>query len=734
MRDTKALSSRHRGLVIAGLVFVMPCEVAITGILPLSVRFLIDKVVGSGNETALHIAFTFLGIALALAVVAGFVREVLSSRLVNGSLMELRQSMFDRLQRMPILANPKDRSSELLDRFSSDLAHVENMTSMAIPVAVLPGLQALLCTGLMLWLDWRAGLVALALWPWVLLAPRAAAALAARNRLGLAEEEKNLLYVVKESIEAQPFVRAFSLEQLRGASFRKRNNTLTRHAARAGLMPALLERFAGGGVLFMLAAIAGFCAWLAYPANSTMTGGSLAAILMLAVAAANSLLSIHDYLPVLSEGNAADKRIQETLDEYDSVADVREARVLQPIASEIGFSDVRFSYNPGAEKLTWQLAGITARIPRGSYVAFVGPSGCGKTTLLKLLLRFYDPQAGMISIDGVNLKTLTQASLRSQIGVVFQDNHVFNGSIRDNILVAKPDASEEAIFAAASAIGLDAMVRQLPQAYATMTGERGAALSLAGVQRLAIARALLRSPQILLLDEATSGLEPVDELEINQLLAPLRAGRTVIALTHRLSTVADADYIFMMDNGEIVERGSHFELLAANGVYAGYWRKQAGFTFSADGKHVDVDAERLKAFPILEKLDDETLAQLAPFFTTETFPPGREIVRQNDSGDRFYIIARGKVEVWRTEEVTGKSSAIAVLQDGDFFGEITLISGFPRTATVRTITVCTCISLGRGHFNRLLERNPALQRELSEVAVQRLRETSRAVPVDVTVQ
>jgi ATP-binding cassette subfamily B protein len=256
-------------------------------------------------------------------------------------------------------------------------------------------------------------------------------------------------------------------------------------------------------------------------------------------------------------------------------------------------------------------------------------------------------------------------------------------------------------------------------------------LSLAGVQRLAIARALLRSPEILVLDEATSGLEPVDELEINQLLAPLRAGRTVIALTHRLSTVADADFIFVMDNGDIVERGSHFELLAANGTYASYWRKQAGFTFSADGKHVDVDAERLKAFPILEKLDDETLEQLAPFFTTETFPPGREIVRQNDSGDRFYIIARGKVEVWRTEEVTGKSSAIAVLQDGDFFGEITLISGFPRTATVRTITVCTCISLGRGHFNRLLEYNPALQRELSEVAVQRLRETSKAVPADV---
>ena len=718
-------------MLVTGLILALPFEIGITGLIPLSIRFGIDRVVGSGSQTtALYIAATFLAAGLLAALIAGFLREILASRLVNSVLMELRQSMFDRLQRLPVLPNPRDRSSALIDRFSNDVTRVETMVSMAIPVFVLPGVQALLCSALIFWLDWRVGVAALALWPWALLAPSAAAALAARNRAGVAEEEKHLLSLVKESIEAQPFVRAFSLEQLRGVSFRKRNNVLTRNAARAGLMPALLERFATGGVLVLLVAIACFSALLASSDTGTMTGGSLAAIQLLAVAVANSLLSMNDFLPVFSAGNAANRRIEETLDEFDVVADARDARVLPPMASEIGFADVRFAYMPEGERTRWQLAGITARIPKGAYVAFVGPSGCGKTTLLKLLLRFYDPHHGLISIDGHDLKAVGQASLRSQIGVVFQENHIFSASIRDNILVAKPDATEEAIVAAAAAVGLDAMVRELPHGYATMTGEKGAALSLAGVQRLAIARALLRSPEILVLDEATSGLEPVDEIEINHFLTPLREGRTVIALTHRLSTVADADYIFMMDNGEIVERGNHYELLAANGVYASYWHKQAGFTFSADGKHVDVDAERLKAFPILEKLDDDTLTQLAPFFTTETFPPGREIVRQNDSGDRFYIIARGKVEVWRTEEVTGQSSAIAMLQDGDFFGEITLISGFPRTATVRTVTVCTCISLGRGHFNRLLEHNPALQRQLSEVAVQRLRETSNALLPD----
>lgn len=212
------------------------------------------------------------------------------------------------------------------------------------------------------------------------------------------------------------------------------------------------------------------------------------------------------------------------------------------------------------------------------------------------------------------------------------------------------------------------------------------------------------------------------------MIRSLTKGRTLISVSHRLSTTADADQIFVFEDGRIVEQGSHFELISADGAYAGLWRKQAGFTFSADGTHVDVDAQRLKAFPILENLNGDQLAELAPFFATDTFPPGRDIVRQNDPGDKFYIIARGKVEVWRTEEQSGSTRRVAVLQDGDFFGEITLITGFPRTATVRTLTSCTCISLTRGQFTRMLDRFPDLRRRVSEVAVQRLRESSKAGP------
>jgi ATP-binding cassette subfamily B protein len=733
--------SRKRWLVLAFLIAAVPFEAAIAGLLPLSVRFFIDRVVGAGNQSGLTLALAFLGTGILLALGAGFLRDLLSPRFLSGFLMALRQRMFERVQRLPLLSHSTpvhsgalpatDRSSAVVERFSGDTALIENAASRALPVFVVPVVRAILCTGVIFWLEWRAGLMALLLWPWILLAPSSAAARAARNREVVAEEEKHLLGIVKESMAAQLFIRAFSLEQLRLAGFRKRNQTLSREAARSRTFPALLETFASGGVLCILVAVAALNGWIASAADTTLSGGSIAAIQLLAIAVANALFSVNDYLPALAAGRAAKGRIDETLDESADVVDAAGAKILPSLQSEIGFSGVKFSYAPAAEPVTWQIAGITARIPKGTYVAFVGPSGCGKSTLLKLLLRFHDPAEGTVSIDGHSLKSVTQTSLRSRIGVVFQENPIFNAPIRENIRMARPDASEEAVTEAAQVAGIDSLIRSLPQSYDTLMsdkgpGEKGVRFSSAGVQRLAIARAMLRAPDILLFDEATSALDPPDEIVINELVRTLRRGRTVIALTHRLSTVADADHIFVMDRGAIVEQGSHFELLAANHVYASYWRKQAGFTFSADGRHVDVDAERLKTFPILEKLDEPTLGQLAHFFVTETFPPGREIVRQNDSGDRFYIIARGRVEVWRTEELTGNTTAVAFLETGDFFGEITLITGFPRTATVRSVTVCTCISLERGHFNRLLEHHPALQRELSEIAVQRLRETARA--------
>ncbi len=708
-------------LSLAVILFAVLVEAVFNAMIPLSTRYFVDRALVPQNLVALYQALGVMAAGLAVALLSGVIRDHVAVRAQSRSLSSLRQILFDRMQRITMSLQSRSRNPELLERFSNDLAAVENAVTMAVPWGVLPLAEALLSSALLLFLNWPAGLAAALLWPWIILAPRTVASRVNRAVRVTKEEEARMLGAVRENLLAQHIVRAFSLEKIRTAGFRKRDDMLSKSMTRAGLLGAFMERFTSAGVLSIQVFLLGLSAWLAFAKQ--MTPGAFVAMQMLAIILSNALLSVVDYAPTLSLGRDAYCRLREVIDAPRAVHEKEDARFLPPIQTEIVFANVDFSYDGERPHLT----GIKVRIPCGTYVAFAGPSGCGKSAMLNLLMRFYDPQGGFITIDGHDLKAVTLSSLRSQIGVVLQENPLFSASIRENILGGKPDASEEAVHEAAAAAGLHGFVMSLPAGYNTVVGEHGLPLPPAQTQRLAIARAVLRDPPILLLDEVTSALDPADEVAVNETLRTLGKGRTVISVTHRLATTADADHIFFFDRGCMIEQGSHFELLAANGVYAGYWRKQAGFTFSPDGRHVDVDARRLKAFPILERLDDTQLAGLAPFFATETFQPGREIVRQNDPGDKFYIIARGKVEVWRTEEHSGKTTRVAVLQDGDYFGEITLITGFPRTATVRTLTVCTCISLERGQFNRMLDRFPELQRQISDVAVQRLRESSKAV-------
>jgi ATP-binding cassette, subfamily B, bacterial len=716
---------------IAIIFIALLIEAAFNVLIPLSILFAIDRVLPGQDRDRLYLMAGVLVAGALIAVFTGLLRDFLAAQVQSRSLRGLRQSLFEQLQwlsfqsHMPAF-HAQSRTAELLDRFSNDFSSIENAVAMAIPWGLLPVIEALLGTGLMVWLDWRAGLVGVILWPWILLAPRTVAARVTRASEACREDERHVLGVLRENLSAQAVIRAFSLEQMGLTSFRKRNDLLSRSTMRAGFLSAFMERFTGAGILGIQTLLLILSAVLAF--ERQMTLGTLAALQMLAVMLSHSLLVVIEYLPSVSAATAGWRRIEDAIEApARAVSDGPDARFLPPMQNEIVFSHVDFSFDGHAAGHDKDLSDIKARIVRGRYVAFVGPSGSGKSTILNLLMRFHDPTAGFIAIDGHDLRSVTQASLRSRMGVVLQENSMFNVSVFENIRLGKPDASTEAIFAAARAVGLHEFIMTLPRGYETPVGEHGARLSSAQVQRLAIARAILRDPEILLLDEVTSALDPVDEVAVHSTLRSVGKGRTVISVTHRLSTVADAEHIFVFDRGRIVEQGSHFELLALNGTYANLWRKQAGFTFSADGRHVDVDAPRLKAFPILETLDEEKLAELAPFFATETFMPGREIVRQNDPGDKFYIIARGAVEVWRTEEQSGNTKRVAVLQDGDFFGEITLITGFPRTATVRTMTVCTCISLERGQFNRMMDGFPELRRQLSEIAVQRLRESSKAM-------
>jgi ATP-binding cassette subfamily B protein len=407
---------------------------------------------------------------------------------------------------------------------------------------------------------------------------------------------------------------------------------------------------------------------------------------------------------------------------------VPEATPLPRFAKAIRFEDVDFSYTDGQR----HLRGVSFAIHAGESVAFVGPSGSGKSTILNLLTRFYDPVAGQVAIDDHDLRHVTQTSWRAQSGIVFQESFLFNTTIRENIRVGKPEATDAAVEAAARAAEMHDLIERMPHGYETVVGERGNRLSGGQRQRIAIARAMLRDPAILILDEATAALDAATEAAINLTLAQLARGRTVIAVTHRLASVGQADRIFVLNHGQLVEQGRHPVLLAHGGVYTQLWHKQSGFVISEDGTSATVDTARLRALPLLSSLDERLLAEIARRFVAERYPAERLVVHEGDPGDKFYLIVRGAVRV-TTTAATGGEQELTVLQDGDHFGEIALLQDIPRTATIRTHLPSLFLTLSRAQLLRLMESAPQLRTVLDQAIAQRLARSQAQKEIAVAV-
>jgi ATP-binding cassette subfamily B protein len=504
-------------------------------------------------------------------------------------------------------------------------------------------------------------------------------------------------------------VRAFNLQDLIVARFRERNKQLLGAGLRLGFMTSLMERSASLGTLLLQVVVMAISGYLAF--RGVITIGTFAAFQALFVSLSYSFMYLAQYTPNLIKASGGVIRIEELLKEKPGVEDIPGAVELSPLREALELQQVHFSYAGGGRHLD----GVSLRIPRGASVAFVGPSGSGKSTVLNLLLRFYDPVSGGVLFDGTDLRRAKQASLRALTSVVFQESVLFNTTVRENIRLGNPGASDGEIEAAARASEIHDFIAGLPQGYGTMCGERGSRFSGGQRQRIAIARAMLRNPSILVLDEATSALDPATESALNATFGRLAQGRTMISVTHRLRTVVKMDRIFVMDRGKLAESGTHEELIARRGLYARLWNKQSGVHVEADTGRARVDGALLAGISLLAAASEATLAELPTWFATERFDGGREIFRQGDAGDKLYIIAHGTVEVIREDS----KEQLAILSDGDYFGEMALLSEEPRNATVRAVGPCLCLTLQRDQFLNLLGREPVLRKEMERVAAAR---------------
>ena len=695
-------------LIFAGLLV----EMSFCAAVPMGFKYLVDYAIVPQNQKVLVGILAALAGSLVLASAAGLGLDYLYAGFSTQVLNDLRLRMFTHLQQLSANFFARAQGADISGRFSNDLMSFDQALRAALDGFAMPVLNLPMGVALMFLLDWRLGLIGMLAIPACFVGPRMITPKAAAAGYLSKQTSSQTASVVQESIAGQSVIKAFSLEKPMLSRFTDRISRQAADSLRVSFLSSLIERTAYIGTLVVQVLVFAAGGWMAFRGQISI--GSFAAFQALFVNFIDSLDSFTHYYPTLVQASAGMRRIQDLLDECPGTSDVPGATDLRPLEREIRFESVRFGYAPGQLNLD----DVSFVIRAGESVAFVGPSGSGKSTVITVLTRFYETGGGAVSFDGEDVHHASQESLRKQLGIVFQESILFNTSIRENIRIGKPDASDAEIEAAARAAEMHDLIMAMPEGYDTPVGERGGRLSGGQRQRVAIARALLRNPRVLVLDEATSALDAGTEAAINKTLERAAEGRTMISVTHRLAAIVNMDRIFVMKGGKLVEQGRHAELLAKHGVYSNLWEKQTGFVIG-EGGSARVEASRLRAIPMLQELDDEVLESLSEIFSTERCPGDRDVFREGDPGDKFYLVVRGRLEVL-VSMPDGSEKQIRVMEDGDYFGEIALMADSTRTATIRTETDCTFLTLGRDPFLRLLEREPKLRESFEKVVAERL--------------
>jgi ATP-binding cassette subfamily B protein len=384
------------------------------------------------------------------------------------------------------------------------------------------------------------------------------------------KNEAQALGVTQEVVTSMGVIKAFGLKSSAQGWYREKNAGIRASMYRMLWINGLVERSVTISVLALHLVVLALGAYLVW--NDSIQLGTFVAFETLFWELSYNVGHLTQFIPVMIEGAGAAKHINDFMHEPIRSNDKPDAKDLPPFQSEIRFDDVIFSYDGKQNHLNR----LNLAIPAGKRVAIVGRSGAGKSTVINLLLKLYDGKSGRILLDGHNVADLKRESLRGQMAVVFQDNLLFNMSMRENIRLGNLNATDDDVVAAAKSAEIHKFIIGLPDGYDTIVGERGSTVSGGQRQRMAIARALLRNPAILLLDEATSALDQTTERSITRTLNKVAKGRTVISVTHRLTSVVDMDLVYVLEKGKLAEQGSHAELLKKKGLYYRLWQDQQG--------------------------------------------------------------------------------------------------------------------------------------------------------------
>ncbi len=567
---------------------------------PYSVKIFVDKlteqagsVTGSLSAGAVfaRTLAPFVLLLIGLYVINGVAslrRSYAVSWLNQNILNTLQVRMYAHLQRLSDNFYVNARIGDIMSRINSDLDNVQSALSQVTNKALYRGFTVIGALTALVMLTRTSPELAIPILCIVPLFGMSYMALRTRNKQASREQRQRVgqtMATVQEHLSAQALIKAYGLEERFISDYRSRVLSLQRSKLRLAMLSAitdLSEDMTTGLAQLIVFGVGGF---LVLRDHGTGVGvGDLAALLVLVKTIFSPIASLAGIGQTMQQATGSMERVNELFQEPVAVKDRPGAVPLPPLSNEIRFEGVTFRY--GGNRTA--LRDLSLVIPAGTNSAIVGLSGSGKSTIVNLLLRFWDPEEGRILFDRNDLRDVTLASLRGQIGLVFQETFIFNTTLRANIAIGRPDATDAEIAAAAKAARLDSFIDSLPAGYDTIPGEHGAKLSSGQKQRIAIARAFLRDPTILVLDEATSALDAETEAGILETLSELSEGRTTVSVTHRISHAATADHVFVMDEGRLVENGTHAELMSAGGLYQRLFEEATGFATQTVPQPVNV--------------------------------------------------------------------------------------------------------------------------------------------------